>query len=51
MVNVSTPLTFERYTGNWQGSFEGLPSGVMTTQRLIQNLCKLDKQKFHTTIT
>jgi len=23
MVDVSTPLTFERYTGNWQGSFEG----------------------------
>ena len=23
MVDVATPLTFERYTGNWQGSFEG----------------------------
>ena len=23
MVNVATPLTFERFTGNWQGSFEG----------------------------
>jgi phytoene dehydrogenase-like protein len=23
MTDVSTPLTFERYTGNWQGSFEG----------------------------
>ncbi|NOY38196.1 MAG: NAD(P)/FAD-dependent oxidoreductase [Chlorobi bacterium] len=23
MVNVATPLTFERYTGNWKGSFEG----------------------------
>lgn len=22
-VDVATPLTFERYTGNWQGSFEG----------------------------
>jgi phytoene dehydrogenase-like protein len=20
---VATPVTFERYTGNWQGSFEG----------------------------
>ncbi len=23
MVDVATPLTFERFTGNWQGSFEG----------------------------
>jgi phytoene dehydrogenase-like protein len=23
MVDVATPLTYERYTGNWQGSFEG----------------------------
>jgi len=23
MTNVATPLTFERYTGNWRGSFEG----------------------------
>jgi phytoene dehydrogenase-like protein len=23
MVDVATPLTFEQYTGNWQGSFEG----------------------------
>jgi phytoene dehydrogenase-like protein len=23
MVDVATPLTWERYTGNWQGSFEG----------------------------
>jgi phytoene dehydrogenase-like protein len=23
MVDVATPLTFERYTGNWQGTFEG----------------------------
>jgi phytoene dehydrogenase-like protein len=23
MVDVATPLTFEHYTGNWQGSFEG----------------------------
>jgi len=23
MVDVATPLTTERYTGNWQGSFEG----------------------------
>ncbi len=23
MTNVATPVTFERYTGNWKGSFEG----------------------------
>jgi phytoene dehydrogenase-like protein len=23
MTDVSTPMTFERYTGNWKGSFEG----------------------------
>lgn len=23
MVDVATPVTFERYTGNWKGSFEG----------------------------
>lgn len=23
VVDVATPLTFERYTGNWKGSFEG----------------------------
>jgi phytoene dehydrogenase-like protein len=32
MADVATPMTFERYTGNWQGSFEGfLPTpGAMT---------------------
>ena len=32
MVDVATPTTFERYTGNWRGSFEGwLPTpGSMT---------------------
>jgi phytoene dehydrogenase-like protein len=23
VIDVATPLTFERYTGNWKGSFEG----------------------------
>jgi len=23
MIDVATPVTFRRYTGNWQGSFEG----------------------------
>jgi len=34
MIDVSTPVTFERYTGNWQGSYEGW---LITpkTQRLI----------------
>jgi phytoene dehydrogenase-like protein len=31
VVDVATPLTFERYTGNWQGSFEGWQ---MTTKAL-----------------
>ena len=32
MADVATPLTFEHYTGNWQGSFEGwlpTPSQMM----------------------
>ncbi len=87
MVDVATPLTFERYTGNWQGSFEGwlptpqnsftlmrpmrqtlpglqnlymcgqwvqpgggLPTGVMTSRRLVKALCKQDGIKFQTTV-
>ena len=23
MIDIATPMTFERYTGNWKGSFEG----------------------------
>jgi phytoene dehydrogenase-like protein len=23
MADVATPMTFERYTGNWQGCYEG----------------------------
>ncbi|MCX7832617.1 MAG: hypothetical protein N2490_00180 [Ignavibacteria bacterium] len=23
VVNVTTPITFERYTGNWRASYEG----------------------------
>lgn len=36
MVDVATPLTFERYTGNWQGSFEGwliTPQNSQTVMR------------------
>jgi phytoene dehydrogenase-like protein len=31
VVDVATPLTYERYTGNWQGSMEGW---LMTTKTL-----------------
>jgi phytoene dehydrogenase-like protein len=31
MTDVATPLTFERYTGNWQGSFEGW---LITTENI-----------------
>jgi phytoene dehydrogenase-like protein len=33
MIDVATPLTWERYTGNWKGSFEGwlpTPQNMMT---------------------
>jgi len=36
MVDVATPLTFERYTGNWKGSFEGwllTPKNSFTVMR------------------
>lgn len=36
MVDVATPLTFERYTGNWKGSFEGwllTPENAMTMMK------------------
>jgi len=36
MVDVATPLTFERYTGNWKGSFEGwllTPENAFTMMR------------------
>ena len=83
MVDVATPVTFERYTGNWKGNFEGwlitpenestlmrpmsqtlpglqnfymcgqwvqpgggLPSGVMSGERLVKSLCKQDGRRF-----
>jgi phytoene dehydrogenase-like protein len=30
MVDVATPMTFERYTGNWKGSFEGWLISIKT---------------------
>ena len=37
MSDVSTPVTFERYTGNWQGSFEGW---LITPQTMMLNMKK-----------
>jgi len=39
MVDVATPVTWHRYTGNWQGSFEGwLPSPRTLTLRMSKTL-------------
>jgi len=37
MVDVATPMTFERYTGNWQGSFEGW---LITTKSIRMRIPK-----------
>lgn len=37
MVDVATPMTFERYTGNWQASFEGW---LITTQSIRMRMRK-----------
>jgi phytoene dehydrogenase-like protein len=37
MIDVATPLTFERYTGNWQGSFEGW---LITTKSILVRIRK-----------
>jgi phytoene dehydrogenase-like protein len=38
-VDVATPVTWHRYTGNWQGSFEGwLPSPRTLTMRMSKTL-------------
>ena len=37
VVDVATPMTFERYTGNWQGSFEGW---LITTKTLGMTMNK-----------
>lgn len=83
VTDVATPLTFERYTGNWKGSFEGwlitpqnaytmmkpmpqtvpglknfymcgqwvepgggLPTSVMSAQRLMKLICREDGKRF-----
>ena len=39
MADVATPITFERYTGNWQGSFEGfLPTPTSMTGSIPRKL-------------
>lgn len=39
MADVATPVTFERFTGNWQGSFEGwLPTPKAMTQPIPKTL-------------
>ena len=43
MADVATPVTFERYTGNWQGSFEGwLPTPGMIMKRISKTLPGLE---------
>ena len=37
MRDVATPMTFERYTGNWQGSFEGW---LISTKTLRMRMSK-----------
>lgn len=42
MTDVATPVTFERYTGNWQGSFEGWlmtpETGMMQMKNILPGL-------------
>ena len=38
MRDVATPITFHRYTGNWQGSFEGW---LMTPKNLTSQMSKI----------
>jgi phytoene dehydrogenase-like protein len=46
VIDVATPLTFERYTGNWQGSFEGWlitpENSYVFMKRMSQQLPGLD---------
>jgi phytoene dehydrogenase-like protein len=43
MVDVATPVTFERYTGNWQASFEGfLPTPKTMTASIPLTLPGLE---------
>jgi len=43
MRDVATPVTWERFTGNWRGSYEGwLPSGGSLMRQLKKTLPGLD---------
>ena len=43
MIDVATPVTFERYTGNWKGSFEGwLPTPQLVTKPISKSLPGLE---------
>ena len=45
MRDVATPLTFERYTGNWRGIFEGwlITEKTMAPFRIRKTLPGLDR--------
>ncbi len=44
VVDVATPTTFERYTGNWRGSFEGWqPTPANLTMEMPKTLPGLDR--------
>ncbi|MFH0843457.1 MAG: NAD(P)/FAD-dependent oxidoreductase [Bacteroidota bacterium] len=41
VVDIATPMTFKRYTGNWQGSFEGwliTPENAYTMMKPMSNM-------------
>jgi len=43
MIDVATPVTFERYTGNWKGSFEGwLPTPTAMMKPIKKTLPGLE---------
>ena len=43
MIDVATPMTFERYTGNWRGSFEGRqPTPANLTLEMLKTPPGLD---------
>jgi phytoene dehydrogenase-like protein len=43
MRDVATPVTWNRFTGNWRGSFEGwLPSGTNLNMQMKKTLPRLD---------
>jgi phytoene dehydrogenase-like protein len=44
MTNVATPLTWERYTGNWLGSYEGwMPTPAVGLNEMSKTLPGLDR--------